>query len=82
MDFIENYEIINILYKILIYIVLPILASLSLVSFFSGLLQSVVTINDEAISYSLKVITLTILLYYLYPSHQEILMELVKVCLK
>ncbi len=82
MNILGNYEILNIFYKILIYIVLPILASLSLVSLLTGLLQSVITINDEAISYSLKIITLTVLLYYLYPVQYETLMDLVRICLQ
>ena len=82
MNILGNYEILNIFYKILIYIVLPILASVSLVSLLTGLLQSVITINDEAISYSLKIITLTVLLYYLYPVQYETLMDLVRICLQ
>ena len=82
MNIIDNYEILNLIYKTILYIVLPIVVSMLVTSFISGLLQSIITIYDEAISYSLKVIVLSLVLFFIYPNIQEILTELMRVALK
>ncbi|MDD7473852.1 MAG: flagellar biosynthetic protein FliQ [Bdellovibrionota bacterium] len=82
MNIIDNYEILNLIYKTILYIVLPIVVSMLVTSFISGFLQSIITIYDEAISYSLKVIVLSLVLFFIYPNIQEILTELMRVALK
>lgn len=82
MNIIDNYEILNLIYKTILYIVLPIVVSMLITSFISGFLQSIITIYDEAISYSLKVIVLSLVLFFIYPNIQEILTELMRVALK
>ena len=82
MNIIDNYEILNLIYRTILYIVLPIVVSMLLTSFISGFLQSIITIYDEAISYSLKVIVLSLVLFFIYPNIQEILTELMRVALK
>ena len=82
MNIIDNYEILNLVYKTILYIVLPIVVSMLVTSFISGFLQSIITIYDEAISYSLKVIVLSLVLFFIYPNIQEILTELMRVALK
>ena len=82
MSIIDNYEILNLIYKTILYIVLPIVVSMLITSFISGFLQSIITIYDEAISYSLKVIVLSLVLFFIYPNIQEILTELMRVALK
>ncbi|MGI6681035.1 MAG: flagellar biosynthetic protein FliQ [Bdellovibrionota bacterium] len=78
----ENYELLNILYKVCIYIMLPIIASMFIVSLLSSALQSVIAVKDETISYLLKIIVMIVLLYFLYPIAKEILVELLEVSLK
>lgn len=82
MNIFENYEIINVLYKVVVYIVLPIIVAMVLTSFISGILQGIIAMREETISYSLKIIVLGMLLYFIYPTSQEILVELARISLK
>lgn len=82
MTIFENYEIISLIYKALVFIALPVICAMLLAGFFAGLLQGVVTLREEAISYSIKIIVLTCVLYFIYPVAAEILVELVRVSLK
>ncbi len=80
--FLGDYELINIIYKVIIYIALPTIVAMILSSFLSGIFQSFLMIKESAISYCVRIIVLNFLLYFIYPVSREILIELVWTCLK
>ncbi len=82
MFFLDDYEIINVIYKAIFYIALPAIITMLLGSFLSSILQSFFSIKEKSFSYCIKIIFLTFLLCFIYPISKDILIEIFLVCLK